>query len=116
MVVFTLVIGMRSVCATLKERTQPMNAAQVAVIQTYVDTVSPEVPEERDAAVVYARCQDAETGQFEDHCRSCPRKTTTAPPPASSPLFTHIFTASPEGGTAAPPAVTEDIIVEPNNG
>ena len=50
MVLFTLVIGMRSVYATLKERTQPMNAAQVDAIQTYVDTVSSEIQEERNAA------------------------------------------------------------------
>ena len=50
MVVFTLAIGVMSVCATLKERTPPMNAAAVDVFLIYVDEPSPEILSERDAA------------------------------------------------------------------
>ena len=50
MVVFTLAIGVMSVCATLKERTPPMNAAAVDVFLIYVDEPSSEILSERDAA------------------------------------------------------------------
>ena len=59
MVIFTLVIDVMSVCATLKERTLPMNAAPVDVFLMYVDTASPEIQEERDAAdVIMESMQD----------------------------------------------------------